>query len=90
MVFDVLWCLYISQLIRFARVSSHANDANTCNKVLTAKLLKQGYRYHKFRKAFSKFYRRHFDLVSKFYVGLKTLLLQGLSEPAFTATWCVI
>ena len=36
-----------------------------------------------FRKAFSKFYRRHFDIVSKYNVGLKTLLLQGLSEPEF-------
>ena len=40
--------VYISQLIRFARVSSHV--------ILTAKLLKQGYRYHNLRKAFSKFY----------------------------------
>ena len=56
---------------------------NTRNQVLTAKLLKQGYRYHKLRKVFSKFYRRHCDLVSKYNVGLKTLLLQGLSEPEF-------
>ena len=35
---------------------------NTRNKVLTAKILRQGYRYHKLRKAFSQFYRRHFDL----------------------------
>ena len=73
----------ISQLIRFARVSSHVNDFNTRNKVLIAKLLRQGYRYHKIRKAFSKFYRRHFDTVSKYYVRLKTLLLEGLSEPEF-------
>ena len=39
--------VYISQLIRFARVSSHVDDFNTRNKVLTAKLLRQGYRYHK-------------------------------------------
>ena len=51
--------------------------------VLTAKLLRQGYRYHKIRKAFSKFYRRHFDIVSKYTVRLKTLLLEGLSEPEF-------
>ena len=38
---------------------------------------------NKLRKAFSKFYRRHFDIVSKYNVGLKTLLLQGLSEPEF-------
>ena len=44
--------VYISQLIRFARVCSHVDDLNTRNKCLTAKLLKQGYRYHKLRKAF--------------------------------------
>ena len=75
--FDIIWCLYFS-LIRFARVRSHADDFHIRNKVLTAKLLKQGYRYHKLRKAISKFYRRHFDIVSKYTVGLKTLLLQGL------------
>ena len=48
----------ISQLIRFARVASHVDDFNTRSKVLTAKLFRQGYRYHKIRKAFSKFYRR--------------------------------
>ena len=75
--------VYISQLIRFARVSSHVDDFNTRNKVLTAKLLRQGYRYHRMRKAFSKVYRRQFDIVSKYNVGLKTFLLQGLSEPEF-------
>ena len=38
-------------------------------KVLTAKLLRQGYRHHKIRKAFSKFYRRHFDIVSHLAVA---------------------
>ena len=55
--------VYISQLIRFARASSHVTDFNNRNKFLTAKLPKQGYRYHKLRKAFSKFYRRHFEWV---------------------------
>ena len=58
--------VYIFQLIRFARVSSHVADFNTRNKCLTAKHLQQGYRYHKLRKTFSKFYRRHYELVSKF------------------------
>ena len=75
--------VYISQLIRFARVCSHVADFNARNKSLTAKLLQQGYRYHKLRKTFSKFYRRHYELVSKFSVGLKPLLHQGLSEPGF-------
>ena len=75
--------VFISQLIRFARVSSHVVDFNARNKSLTAKLLQQGYRYQKLRKTFSKFYRRHYELVSKFNLGLKTRLHQGLSEPEF-------
>ena len=46
--------VYISKLIRFARASSYVADFNTCNKLLTQKLLKQGYRYHKLHKTFSK------------------------------------
>ena len=64
-------------------MSSHVADFNARNKSLTAKLLQQGYRYHKLRKTFSKFYRRHYESVYKFNVGLKTLLHQGLSEPEF-------
>ena len=66
--------VYIYQIIRFARVCSHVEDLNARNKCLTRKLLKQGYRYHKLRKAFPKFYGRHFELISKFNVGLKSLL----------------
>ena len=44
--------VYIFQLIRFARASSNVNDFSCQNKALTAKLLEQGYRYHKLRKAF--------------------------------------
>ena len=76
-------CVYISQLIRFARVCNRVADFNARNKCLTAKLLQQGYRYHKLRKTFSKFYRRHYECISKFNVGLKTLLGEGLSEPEF-------
>ena len=75
--------VYISQLIRFARASSYITDFNTRNKLLTQKLLKQGYRYHKLRKTFSKFYRRYYDLISKFKVGLRSLLRHGLSETEF-------
>ena len=75
--------VYISQLIRFARISSHVDDFNTFNNVLTAKLLRQGYRCHIIRNAFSKFYRWHFKIVSKYNLGLKTHVLQGLSESEF-------
>ena len=71
--------LYISQVIHFARVCSNVDDFNNRNLSLTAKLLKQGYRYHKIRKAFSKFYYRHSELINKYNIGLKTLLQQGIS-----------
>ena len=64
-------------------MSSQVADFNTWNKILTAKLFKQGCRYHKLRKPFSKFYRHHCDLVSKFNVGRRSLFKQGLSELEF-------
>ena len=79
--------VYISQLIRFARVSSHVDDFNTRHKVLTAKLLRQGYRYHTIRKAFLKFYWRHFDIVSKYNVGLKNFFCKAFQNLNFMATW---
>ena len=42
-----------------------------------------GLSVYKLRKTFSKFYRRHYELISKYNVELKTLLNEGLSEPEF-------
>ena len=75
--------VYISQLIQFARVSSHVADFNARNKSLTAKLLQQGYLYHKLRKTLSKFYRRHFQLVSKFNVGLNHFCIKACRNRNF-------
>ena len=78
MSLNVPLMVYISQLIRIARASSHVTD-----KLLTAKLLKQGYRYHKLREAFSKFYRRHFILIKKYHASQKNLMQQGICNPEF-------
>ena len=75
--------VYLSQLIRFATVCIHVTDFNARNKCLTAKLLQQGYRYHTLQKTFSKFYRRHYELITKFNVGLQTFLSEGLSKQEF-------
>ena len=79
--------IYISQLIHFARVCSNVDDFNNRNLFLTAKLLKRRYRYHKIRKAFSKFYHRHSELIVTYNIGLKTLLQQGISELYFMVLW---
>ena len=68
--------LYVSQLIRFARVCSNVEDFKN-------RLLRQDYRYHKIRKAFSKLYHRHSEFIVKYNIQLKTLLQQGILEPIF-------
>ena len=73
----------VSQLIRFVRVSGHVVGFDARGGGLTAKFLRRGYRCSRLRKTFSKFCRRHYELVSRFNVGLKTLLHRGLSEPEF-------
>ena len=57
-------------------MSGHVTDFNAHNEIL-----QQGYRNHKLRKLLSQFHHRHYEVVSKFKVGLKSLLRQGLSEP---------
>ena len=56
---------------------------NTPNKLLTEKLLKQDYQYHKLHKTFPKLYRRHYYSVSKFHVSLKFLLRQDITAGIF-------
>ena len=78
--------VYISQLIRFARASSFVVDFNTHKKLLSQKLLKQGYQYHKLRKTFSKFYRRYYDLISKF---LNLSCAKDFQNLISMVTWCI-
>ena len=74
--------VHISQLIQFSRVSSHVDDFNTRNKVLTANVSDKDIDIINFVRRF-QFYWRNFDIVSKYNIGLITLLLQGLSDPEF-------
>ena len=63
--------VYISQLIRFARASSHVNDFNNRNKFLTVKLLNIG--IINSAKHYTNFIR-HFELLKNYHVSLKKLL----------------
>ena len=78
-----LWGIYLSARTVFIEYVVVLVTLILVVNALTARLLGQGYRCHKLRKAFSKFYRRRYKLISKFNAGLKSLLHQGLSEPEF-------
>ena len=71
--------LMVSIYIYLFALSEHLRMLVT--SLVVTKLHKQGYRYHKLRKAFSKFYLSHYELIEKYHVGLKKLLQQGISNP---------
>ena len=75
--------VYISQLVRFARVCNCVLDFNERNLFITQKMLNQGFRYHKLVKSFTKFYYRFKDLIRKYDKTCKYLLQTGISHPHF-------
>ena len=58
--------VYISQLVRSARCCTSILEFHFKNLQITSKELTQGYRYHKLRKTFGKFFRSCSELLSKF------------------------
>ena len=81
--------VYISQLVRYARVCSDVSDFNERNLCITEKLLSQGFRLHELIKTFAKFFRRfsilhiYIDLVLKFGCTCNNLIRIGISHPKF-------
>ena len=72
------------QLVRFARCCTSISDFNSTNLQLTSKLLTQGYRYHKLRKTFGKFFRSYSDLWSKFgEISFQEYVTEGIYRPVF-------
>ena len=76
--------IYISQLVRFARCCTSVLDFHSKNLQITSKLLTQGYRYHKLRKTFGKFFRSYSQLLSKFGdISFQEYVSKGISHPVF-------
>lgn len=75
--------VYISQLVRYARICSGVSDFNDKNRFITEKLLNQGYRYHKLVKSFSKFFHKYQYLLDKFNCTRRYLIVNGISHPKF-------
>ena len=66
--------VYISQLIRYARACSVYEDFLARGRVLTLKLLKQGYLSHKHGKSLKIFYGRYTELLDKYNKSVSDIL----------------
>ena len=66
--------IYVSQLIRYARTCSNYQDFMERGKVLTTKLLSQGYQKIKLVATLKKFYGRHHDLVNPYNVAVSRIV----------------
>ena len=76
--------IYIPQLVRFARCCTSVLDFHSKNLQITSKLLTQGYRYHKLRKTFGKFFRSYSQLLSKFCdISFQEYVSKGIFHPVF-------
>ena len=65
--------IYISQLVRYARICSDKREFKARNKNLLKKLEKQGCNKKILEKTFVKFYRSHYDEVQKYGASVKEL-----------------
>ena len=70
--------------ILLARYCTSVFDFHSKNIQITAKLLTQGYRYHKLRKTFGKFFRSYSELLSKFgAISFQEYVSEGITHPVF-------
>ena len=66
--------MYISQLIRYARACFAYEDFSKRGKVLTNKLMLQGYNESRLKSPFRKFYGRYNNLVCDYKLSLVHML----------------
>ena len=79
----------ISQRIRFARASSYVTDSNTHNKLLTQKLLKQGYGIINLAKPFLNFIDDAMILYLNSKLDLNLSCAKDFRNLNSMVTWCI-
>ena len=63
--------IYISQLVRYARICGDKREFKARNKRLSIKLEKQGFKKKILEETFTKFYRSHYDELRKYGSSIK-------------------
>ena len=77
--------VYVSQLIRISRICDNYVSFVKRHRLLTERLIKQGFWYNKLSVSFKKFSRRHSMLFNKYAVSVKRHIREGISvaDPGF-------
>ena len=71
---SLAYCVFISQLIRYAQACSSYECFILRARRLSSKLLKQGYLVERLKSSFRKFYGRYGDLIQQYEVTLSRML----------------
>ena len=75
--------VYVSQLIRYARASAAYSDFLVRSRLLTTKLLGQGYNRFKLIATCKKFYGRQYDLIAKYQLSVTYMVTDLFLETLF-------
>ena len=73
--------VYVSQLIRIARICDNYSSFIDRHYKLTSRLIKQGFWYSRLCTTFKKFTKRHHALFVKFATSVKNHIQQGICLP---------
>ena len=73
------YCVYASQLIRYARCCSNYSDFVSRHRALVTRLLSQSYKVNRLSNTFKKFYGRHTDLVGQYRKDICQMFADSIS-----------
>ena len=73
--------VYTSHLVRISRICDTYDTFCARHKLLTRRLIAQGFLYDKLCVYFKKFARKHINLFSKYGVSMKRHVLEGICIP---------
>ena len=73
--------MYISQLIRINRICENVDAFVKRHRLLTERLIRQGFWYSKLCNSFKTFAKKYNTELSKYNVSIRTDVSQGLCIP---------
>ena len=75
--------IYVSQLVRIGCIcnNNYYDEFVGCNRLITTKLIRQGFHYTKLVRTFKKFYRKYVSLMDRYGVCLRRHISEGICRP---------